>query len=149
MSDQPECPVDKTIARECYAVRLRMINRAVTAIYDDLLRPHGLTINQLNILVAISQLIAPTQADVGRALQMDKSTVSRNADRLIGKGWLIAYREEDKRKHRLEVTEEGHAVIEKAFPAWQAAQEKTQSLLGEESMSGIRQWVQSVHLEGR
>ena len=31
-----------TIARECIAVRVRMLNRIITGIYDDALRPLGL-----------------------------------------------------------------------------------------------------------
>ena len=33
---------NKTIARECIAMRVRRLNRVVTKIYDDYLRPLGL-----------------------------------------------------------------------------------------------------------
>ena len=42
--------IDK-IAGECVAVRVRMVNRAITNIYDDALRPLGLKASQLNILI--------------------------------------------------------------------------------------------------
>src|SRR3954451_12375489 len=38
------------IAGECIAVRVRLINRVVTAIYDEALRPFGLRVSQANIL---------------------------------------------------------------------------------------------------
>ena len=38
-----------TISRTCIAVRLRLLNRVVTNLYDDGLRPLGLKVSQLNI----------------------------------------------------------------------------------------------------
>ncbi len=43
--------IDK-VASECVAVRLRMLNRVITNIYDDALRPLDLKVSQMNILVA-------------------------------------------------------------------------------------------------
>ena len=47
--------IDK-VASECIAVRLRMLNRVVTNIYDDALRPLGLKVSQMNILVAAAKM---------------------------------------------------------------------------------------------
>ncbi len=43
------------VASDCIAARVRLINRVVTAIYDDALRPHGLRVSQGNILVAVGR----------------------------------------------------------------------------------------------
>ena len=43
------------IGDQCLAVRVRMLNRTITTIYDDALRPLGLTVGQLNILVVIAR----------------------------------------------------------------------------------------------
>jgi hypothetical protein len=40
--------IDK-VASECVAVRLRMLNRVVTNIYDDALRSLDLKVSQMNI----------------------------------------------------------------------------------------------------
>ena len=40
--DKPETSSIDTIARNCIAVRLRLLNRVVTNFYDDALRPLGL-----------------------------------------------------------------------------------------------------------
>ena len=45
-----------TIAGACIAVRLRLLNRVVTNLYDDALRPLGLKMSQLNILVATARI---------------------------------------------------------------------------------------------
>ena len=44
------------IARNCIAVRLRLLNRVVTNLYDDALRPLGLKVSQLNVLVVTAKL---------------------------------------------------------------------------------------------
>src|SRR5881409_628547 len=44
-----------TIARTCIAVRLRLLNRVVTNFYDDALRPLGLKVSQLNILIVTAK----------------------------------------------------------------------------------------------
>lgn len=41
MATQTEMRTEDVIARECLVVRLRMLNRVVTNIYDDALRPLG------------------------------------------------------------------------------------------------------------
>ena len=50
-------PAAEIMAGECLAVRVRTLNRAVTALYDESLRPHGLRVGQLNLLVAVARLM--------------------------------------------------------------------------------------------
>ncbi len=64
------------IAGDCLAVRVRMLNRTITAIYDDALRPLGLTAGQLNILVVIAMRGPISPGEVALPLNMEKSTVS-------------------------------------------------------------------------
>ena len=40
-----------TISKTCIAVRMRLLNRVVTNLYDDALRPFGLKVSQLLIAV--------------------------------------------------------------------------------------------------
>jgi hypothetical protein len=44
------------ISRTCIAMRLRLLNRIVTNFYDDALRPLGLKVSQLNILIVTARL---------------------------------------------------------------------------------------------
>ena len=43
------------IARDCIAVRMRLLNRVVANLYDDALSPLALKASQLNILVAAAK----------------------------------------------------------------------------------------------
>ena len=79
--------IDK-VASECVAVRLRMLNRVVTNIYDDALRPLGLKVSQLNILVVTAKLGVARPAQMCEILRLDASTLSRNVERMRAHGWL-------------------------------------------------------------
>jgi hypothetical protein len=66
------------IARECVGARIRMLNRKISRIYDEAVRPHGIKFSQMNILtmVALNEPVAPV--DLVRVLELEKSTLSRN-----------------------------------------------------------------------
>src|SRR3954471_21430757 len=81
-------PVAEVISGECLAVRVRALNRAVTALYDDSLRPHGLRAGQLNLLVAVARMGTARPGDLCRALCMDKSTLSGDVEVMRRNGWL-------------------------------------------------------------
>src|SRR5262249_17875339 len=94
--DQPTSSIE-TIARTCLAVRLRLLNRVVTNLYDDSLRPLGLKVSQLNILIVTAKLGLARPAEVCDLLQLDASTLSRNIKPLQAHGWLEVVPDEDAR----------------------------------------------------
>src|SRR5262245_66458025 len=76
------------VARECIATKLRLLNRTVTAIYDEALRPHGLKVSQMSVLVTVARLGDASPGAVGRILHLETSTLSRKFDRTRARGWL-------------------------------------------------------------
>src|SRR5215471_7151039 len=124
-----------TIASKCIAVRLRLLNRVVTNFYDDALRPLGLKVSQLNILIVTAKLGLARPAHVCEILQLDASTLSRNVKPLQTHGWLEVVPEEDARAQPFRLTPQGKRLIEKAVPAWQEAQRRATELLGEEGIA--------------
>ena len=123
-----------TIARTCIAVRLRLLNRVVTNLYDDALRPLGLKVSQLNILIVTARLGLARPAQVCDILQLDASTLSRNVKPLQAHGWLEVVPDEDARAQPFRLTPRGERLIEKAVPAWEQAQRQATELLGEEGI---------------
>lgn len=128
-SDRP--PTVDDVARQCVAVRLRMLNRVVTRIYDDALRPLGLKVSQLNVLVATAQMGSPRPSTIGERLQLDPSTLSRNIERMKARGWLEVVPDDDGRSQPIRLTDQGHALLQNALPAWDQAQRHVTQLLGE------------------
>ncbi len=70
------------VVDECVAVRVRMLSRAITKIYNDALRPVGLNASQMNVLVATAKMGVGRPAEICKALQLEVSTLSRNVDRM-------------------------------------------------------------------
>ena len=128
----------QTISTNCIAVRLRKLNRIVSGIYDDALSPLGLKVSQLNVLVAAGCLKQARPAQLGKALALDESTVSRNVERMRARGWLeVVPDAEDGRGQRIQLTAQGRELIHAAVPAWKQAQTAVASLLGREGRSGL------------
>jgi DNA-binding MarR family transcriptional regulator len=132
------------IARTCIAVRLRLLNRVVTNLYDEALRPLGLKVSQLNVLVVTAKLGLAQPAQVCDLLQLDPSTLSRNVERMRAKDWLEVVPGEDARAQPFRLTPQGKRLIEKAVPAWEEAQQKAAELLGEEGMALLTRTVSKL-----
>src|ERR1700722_14391439 len=124
-----------TISRTCMAVRLRLLNRVITNFYDAALRPLGLKVSQLNILIVTARLGLARPTQVCEILQLDTSTLSRNVERMRAHGWLEVVPEEDARAQPFRLTPPGKRLIEKAIPAWEEAQAQAAELLGDEGIA--------------
>src|SRR5215204_7732328 len=122
--------IDK-IAGECVAVRLRMLNRVITNIYDDALRPLELKVSQMNILVAAAKMGTARPLEVCEYLHLDVSTLSRNVERMKARGWLEVVPDEDGRSQPFQLTRQGRTLLEKAVPAWSEAQQRVKQVLGD------------------
>ena len=127
---------ESRIAGECLAGRVRVLSRVVTGIYDDALRPHNVRVSQMNVLVAVAVMGPVRAADVCRLLRLDKSTLSRDLDRLLDRGWVRATPGAG-RSRDLEATPAGRAMIRKALPAWEEAQARVRGVLGAALTKGL------------
>jgi DNA-binding MarR family transcriptional regulator len=114
--------IAQQMSQECVARRLRQVNRTVTRLYDQALRPYGLTVNQLNILAVVISEKQIRPGRLGHALGMEKSTVSRTVDRMVSRGWLKAIAGEDGRTQLLSVTVKGTQLLLSVTDVWDALQ---------------------------
>ena len=130
-ADRLQAQIDG-IADACVAVRLRMLNRVITNIYDDALRPLDLKVSQMNILVAAAKMGTARPIEVCEHLHLDVSTISRNVERMMARGWLEVVPDEDGRSQPFRLTSQGRKLLEKAIPAWSKAQRQASELLGDE-----------------
>ena len=135
--------IDK-VASECVAVRLRMLNRVVTNIYDDALRSLDLKVSQMNILVAAAKMGTARPIDVCEHLHLDVSTLSRNVERMKARGWLETAPDEDRRSQPFRLTPQGRKLLEKAIPAWSNAQQQVKKVLGKDFVEQLNQTMNRV-----
>jgi DNA-binding MarR family transcriptional regulator len=132
------------MARECVGNQLRLLDRVVTSVYEDELRPLKLTPSQMIILAITAQQGRVRAVELSRSLQMDASTVSRNVERLRARGWVEEASKEDSRSRPFRLTAGGKKVLEDAIVAWERAQAKAVSLLGKEGVALLRRTTKNV-----
>lgn len=134
-----------TISGQCVAVRLRMLNRFITNIYDDALRPLDLKVSQMNILVAAAKVGTARPCELCEHLHLDVSTLSRNVERMKARGWLEVVPDGDRRAQPFRLTPLGRQLLERAAPAWQEAQKQVIAMLGDEFVQQLTRAANRVN----
>lgn len=146
---KPPFSAAERISRECLGMPLRMLHRAVSAVYDDALAGHGVGIAQLNLLVAVERLgERATPSLVSRVLMLEKSSVSREVDRLVERGWMSRRTRARGRSQLLAITVQGRRVIDAVIPNWEAAQARVRALLGDAGADLLVSMAERLHAAG-
>ena len=121
----------------CIADKLRLLNRFMTRLYDQALRPTGMTTSQMNILVVVAKYGEATFHQVGDWLHMEKSTLSRNLRRVQQNGWLVIRPAGKGNIHSLKLTPKGHRTLQQGLPLWETAQREAKAILGKTGIQEI------------
>jgi DNA-binding MarR family transcriptional regulator len=144
MSQEADRAAIDRVAGECLAARVRILNRAITSLYDEGLRPLGVKVSQMNILVVTAKLGVARPSQICDILYMDASTLSRNAERMLAQGWLEVIPGDDARAQPLRVTKAGLKLLNRALPAWETAQAKAREILGEPGATVLKESIRSL-----
>lgn len=132
--------IDDTVREmfdNCTASRVRMVARSVSAIYDQAMARHDVTMAQLNLLVVLADFGLSNYRRVGEFLHLDRSTVSRNMDLLMQKELVAAVSSDAKGVREVEITRKGRAKIAETLPDWRLAQAETAKLLGRDGVTAV------------
>ena len=114
----------------CVCSTLRMVSRAVTQLYDDILRPSGLRVTQFSILVTIARSGEANLRQLEAALAIDQTTLTRSLN-LLGRDRMIErVPHADGRIKAMQLTRTGRRVLNVARPLWAQAQDKVLRDLG-------------------
>jgi DNA-binding MarR family transcriptional regulator len=125
------------MGRECIAVRVRLINRVISALYDEALRPFGLKISQANILVAVANVAEARPAQVSRILRIEKSTLSRDMELMKRNGWLASDPPTGGPNQTVRLTREGQKLLVTIKPSWERAQARAKLLIGDDGEAAL------------
>lgn len=125
--------IAETSSACCMALRARRMSRIITRIYDEAMRPLGLTASQFTLLTAVAQQNGVTAAEIGYDLDIEKSTLSRNLKRLVTLKHIDMDPPAGRRGRGLHLTAAGEHAIQAAFPVWRSTQERVEGALGDES----------------
>ena len=128
----------------CYAARARMIARRLTGLYDEALAPLGINVVQYSHLRTVSRLQPVSLTTLAGALELDRSTVGRNAKQLATMGLLASATGEDQRENTLTLSAEGERVLAQAIPRWQALQDKLDQRMGDRRVDEALSLLQDI-----
>lgn len=116
--------VDLSATKECHCLAARKRARELTRRYEEKLRPHGLRATQFSVLATLAQTGPMPLGDLADILGLERTTLTRSANRLEDDGWVTEADSEDARVRRLKLTPAGREKVEDAYPAWKDAQDE-------------------------
>ncbi|PYM35150.1 MAG: MarR family transcriptional regulator [Candidatus Rokuibacteriota bacterium] len=108
----------------CVCNTLRMASRAVTQLYDDVLRPSGLRVTQFSILAMIARMGGASLRQLEDTLAIDQTTLTRSLNLLERYGVTERVPHPDGRIKAMRLTAKGRRALEVARPLWAQAQAK-------------------------
>ena len=134
----PETSVEITdiaemTAANCLATRVRQLSRIITRVYDDAVRPLGITASQYTLLAQLASRDGITAVEIGHELDIEKSTLSRNLKRLLALDHIVMDPPAGRRGRGLHLTPKGKATLVEAHPIWQAAQNRALAAMGQDA----------------
>ena len=106
----------------CVCRTLRMVTRAVTQLYDDVLRPSGLRVTQFSILETLARLGGANLKQLEDRLAIDQTTLTRSLNRLERDGVIERVPHPDARIKAVRPTAKGRRALAVARPLWTQAQ---------------------------
>lgn len=123
----------KRYKTNCLCLQTRRADRVINRLYNSFISRTGLQSTQYGLLRCISNLDNPCMADIGIALCMDQTTVSRNLANLEKAGLIsMSPSELDTRKANIQITQLGYEKLAEASLAWEQAQKTVKGKIGEE-----------------
>jgi DNA-binding MarR family transcriptional regulator len=129
--------IAESTSAACLATRVRQLSRIITRLYDDAMRPLGITASQYTLLAQLASRDGITAVEIGHDLDIEKSTLSRNLKRLLALGLIIMDPPAGRRGRGLHLTSKGQAVLQDAYPVWQSAQNRAISVMGAETRATL------------
>lgn len=126
-----------TIAATCACFTVRLASRAITSFYDAVLSPSGLRATQFVVLVGVFRGFGTTVTALGRALGMDRTSLSRNLRPLVRRGFVRTVQATDRRRRTVRTTKRGERLVARTIPYWQKAQHHVVATVGSDKWATL------------
>jgi DNA-binding MarR family transcriptional regulator len=119
-------------------VMARFLSRSVTEIFDEALRPFGISSAQFVLLSMIGQTGSITGAEIARLQHLGRSTLTRNLKLILQEGWVEEVSANaDGRSRPIALTAAGKELLFNAQPSWLRAQAQAKARLGKEGTMAL------------
>jgi len=128
----------------CHCILLRKASRKVSSYYDEALAPLGVNIGQFSLLRNIDRLAPISLTELAAQVELDRSTVGRNAKVLERMGLVAIGHGEDQREAVLSVTPKGRSILKKGEPLWDGVQDDIEARLGPEKTQQLQELLAAL-----
>jgi len=121
----------------CYCINLRRGANAVTDIYNRVLLPIGLSVNQYSLLANVNRLETCSVSDLANYVGLERTTLVRSLKPLFKMGYIEDISEANQRNRQLKVTKSGEQVLKQAELLWETAQTEVEQKIGKEKIAQL------------
>ena len=128
----------------CNCLNLRRASQAITHVYDELLKPCGLRVNQFSLLAHIKGLEPISVSDLALAMRLDRTTLVRNLRSLEEQGFIEDIAATGARSRQLKLTEKGLKLTLEAEAVWSEAQNSLVNYLGKEEVATLTELLSKI-----
>lgn len=145
MSNATEIPFATTllVRDTCLCLHAQRAARALARLFDDALRPAGLTNGQFSLMMSLNRPEPPPMGPVAKLLAMDQTTLTAALKPLQRRGWVEVFpNPRDKRGRLLRLTPEGMRVLAAALPIWESTHAALETKLPEGNGDQLRRDLQ-------
>ncbi|MCS0459036.1 MULTISPECIES: MarR family winged helix-turn-helix transcriptional regulator [Rhizobium] len=147
MSNVVEIPFSTTllVRDTCLCLHVQRAARALARLFDDALRPVGLTNGQFSLMMSLNRPEPPPMGPVATLLAMDQTTLTAALKPLQRRGWVnVTQNAKDKRRRLLSLTPEGKAVLAAALPIWESTHASIEAALPDGDPERLRRDLQAL-----
>ncbi|MDP9812520.1 DNA-binding MarR family transcriptional regulator [Rhizobium tibeticum] len=147
MSNAVEIPFSTTllVRDTCLCLHVQRAARALARLFDDALRPVGLTNGQFSLMMSLNRPEPPPMGPVATLLAMDQTTLTAALKPLQRRGWVnVTQNAKDKRRRLLSLTPEGKAVLVAALPIWESTHASIEAALPDGDPERLRRDLQAL-----
>ena len=115
----------------CACLSARKASRAITQLFDEKLRPCGIRVTQLPVLVLLFSDPSTTMVRLTEHLIMDRTSLTRLLKPLQEGGLINISRGNDRRTRVMSLSKRGRQTLLDAIPLWEIAQAHVVEQLGD------------------
>lgn len=153
MSKPETLPVDARLPFEtaehvrdhCLCLHMQRAARALARLFDEALRPLGLTNQQFSLLMSLNRPEPPGIGPVAKLLGMDRTTLTAALKPLERRGLVrVAAGAQDRRSRLLAITPLGNALLAEALPIWRRTHDAVDERLADPEPERLRRALRAV-----
>lgn len=123
----------------CLCLATQRAARALARMFDDALRPVGITSGQFSLLMSLNQPKPPSMGAIAALLAMDRTTLTANLKPLEERGLLqISVDPNDRRSRLLTLTAAGKRTLGRAAPIWIKTHEEAEAVIARTTPNALR-----------